>query len=487
MKPEKICDALGQLDESLVAEADAVRTQVRKKKIPWTRIASLAASFGLIALGVLAVKNLPAGTETLTVAAAEYPAAAPYPTDEFAPGFDERYKEWRESRQSGRPEPGYGDGLEGYLEKTVSKFLSKTEGENRVFSPLSLYMALSMAAETAEGESRAQILDLIGREDIESLRTQANNVWRGSYSNDGATTSIMANSLWFDNDLRYNINTVNTIADSYYASVYRGEMASEELNRAIRDWLNEQTGGLLEEAVKRVNIEDPSTIMAMFSTVYYRAKWADEFNPEKTEDGVFHTLSGDIPVEYMYRLINGMYYWSENFAAVQLGLENSGAIWLVLPDEGVDMDTLVNDEKLYRLTLSDYLSEEEWEDQVRIRIHLRMPKFDVSSDFSLTKGLQELGVSDIFSMENADLSPLVEDMESYREKNGNPHYSSVKQAARVAVDEEGVTAAAFTKMLIDGAAMPPEDEVEFTLERPFFFVLSHSDGLPLFTGVVNEP
>lgn len=487
MKPEKICDALGQLDESLVAEADAVRSQVKKKKIPWTRIVSLAASFVIIVLGVLLVRFLPSGSEAFTVAAAEYPYIAPYPEDEFGPGFEKRYDEWHESRRANRPESGYADGLEGYFEKTVSEFLSGTDGENRVFSPLSLYMALSMAAETAEGESRAQILSLIGKEDIESLRTQANNVWRGSYSNDGATTSIMANSLWFDNDLGYNIDTVNTIADTYYASVYHGEMASDELNEAMREWLSEQTGGLLEDAVRNVGIDDPDTIMAMFSTVYYRAKWETEFNPDKTEDGVFHALSGDMDAEFMYRRIEGQYYWSENFAAVQLGLENSGGIWLVLPDEGVSMDTLMADEKLYELTLNNYVPAEDWKDQVRIKINLRLPKFDISSDFSLTEGLRELGVTDIFDTEKADLSPLVENIDSYREANGNPYYSSAKQAARVAVDEEGITAAAFTEMLVAGAAEPPEEEVDFTLDRPFFFALSHSDGLPLFTGVVNEP
>ena len=38
-----------------------------------------------------------------------------------------------------------------------------------------------------------------------------------------------------------------------------------------------------------------------------------------------------------------------------------------------------------------------------------------------------------------------------------------------------------------GAAVPPEKEVYFTLDRPFLFVLTSHDGLPLFTGVVNAP
>jgi len=35
--------------------------------------------------------------------------------------------------------------------------------------------------------------------------------------------------------------------------------------------------------------------------------------------------------------------------------------------------------------------------------------------------------------------------------------------------------------------MPPKDEVDFVLDRPFLFVLTGTDGMPLFVGVVNDP
>ena len=57
----------------------------------------------------------------------------------------------------------------------------------------------------------------------------------------------------------------------------------------------------------------------------------------------------------------------------------------------------------------------------------------------------------------------------------------------VAIDEEGVTAAAYTVMMTCGAARPPEDEIDFTLDRPFLFLVTSQDNLPLFTGVVEQP
>ena len=65
--------------------------------------------------------------------------------------------------------------------------------------------------------------------------------------------------------------------------------------------------------------------------------------------------------------------------------------------------------------------------------------------------------------------------------------NQVQHAARVAVDEEGVTAAAFTVIGYCGAGMPPTDEMDLVFDRPFAFVIESNDNLPLFAGIVNEP
>ena len=80
----------------------------------------------------------------------------------------------------------------------------------------------------------------------------------------------------------------------------------------------------------------------------------------------------------------------------------------------------------------------------------------------------------------ADFSPIIPE-------NDGGYVSQVKHATRVAINEEGVTAAAFTVILRAGAAMPPKDEMDFALDRPFLFIIESQDGLPLFAGVVNQP
>ena len=68
------------------------------------------------------------------------------------------------------------------------------------------------------------------------------------------------------------------------------------------------------------------------------------------------------------------------------------------------------------------------------------------------------------------------------------YLSQTQHAARVAVDEEGVVAAAYTLLAEAGCGMPEKlEEVDFILDRPFLFAITGEDSLPLFAGVVAEP
>ena len=97
---------------------------------------------------------------------------------------------------------------------------------------------------------------------------------------------------------------------------------------------------------------------------------------------------------------------------------------------------------------------------------------------ALKSGLKSLGITSAFG-HDADFSPILSEQEAWLD--------AVNHAARVKIDEEGVEAAAYTVMAMAGAAMPPEDEMDFILDRPFLFVITSRDDLPLFAGVVNNP
>ena len=217
-------------------------------------------------------------------------------------------------------------------------------------------------------------------------------------------------------------------------------------------------------------------LLALATTVYYQGRWSQEFNPDNTAPETFHAPDGDVKCDFMHSSSSGSYCWGDQFSAVGKSVLYGGTLWMVLPDEGVSVDQLLDDPEVMEFLLSNG----EWENQKYLRVNLSMPKFDVSGQLDLIEGLQAMGITDVFDPAVSDFTPMTEAVEDLS-------VTQATHAARVAVDEEGVTAAAFTAMAAGGSGMPPEDEVDFTLDRPFLFVLTSAAGQPLFAGVVNQP
>jgi serine protease inhibitor len=70
----------------------------------------------------------------------------------------------------------------------------------------------------------------------------------------------------------------------------------------------------------------------------------------------------------------------------------------------------------------------------------------------------------------------------------NLFLGKIDHTVRVAVDEAGVIAAAYTVMdFLLNSGFPTNEEIDFVLDRPFLFVVSSHDQLPLITGVVEQP
>lgn len=464
MKHEQLAEAMGQISDAHISEASL---PTRKFSRPW-----LGAVAAILAVALLVT----ALARPKTVQAQGLIAAPVHP--EMVQYSENNWDAWRKGQNAQYDQPDhYASGTEHFFRTSIHHLLT-TETENAVCSPVNIYLALAMLAEAADGNSRQQLLDLLGSGSIEALRTRAGHMWNAHYCNDGLSTSILANSLWLDTCLQYNEDTVSTLANSYYASVYREDLGSDEANAALRAWVNDQTKGLLEDYAGTLEL-NRDTILALASTIYYNVQWPEEFREENNYDDVFHAPGGDTQVTYMYKLLTDEgYYRGEDFSAVALSLQDGSKMWLILPDEGyIPADILESGHALDMILGSG----DPRENQLYARVRLSVPKFDVASGTDLIPALKELGVTDVFNPETADLSAMIPPSDDA------PYVDQATHAARVSIDEKGVTATAHTVIIVDRAAADIEDEIDFVLDRPFLFLIESRDGLPLFSGVVNEP
>lgn len=485
MKPEELFDAIGMAEDAMIENAKEIkRTKKPKMFFQKKSFYGAIAAMLIIALGVGILWKSKAPESMLkayAMAEAVYPKMNPMPSeDDYMENdnwddYDIAYDKWKADKKIQRSYLDTSIDLTSFYKKSMQEFLRDAGSENRVYSPLNLYMALAMLAETTDGESRAQILDLLGTGNIEQLRKDVVSLWNSNYSDDNAMTCILANSLWLNEEADVKKETINRLAETYYASSYSGDPKEESYTQALRDWLNEQTGGLLKEMVDGVAL-DPQTLLALASTVYFNARWVDDFSESRTQSDIFFTPTGEVSCDFMNESNTNTYYWGEKFSAVQKSFHDyhgSSGMSFILPDEGVSPEELLSDAE----TLDFLFRNSQWENQKHLTINFSVPKFDVQSQIDLSEGLHNLGVTNVFSPTDADFTPITEETICV---TGATH------GARVMIDEEGCTAAAFTLML-NGSGMPPEEEVDFVCDRPFLFVITSETGLPLFIGIVNNP
>ena len=417
------------------------------------------------------------------IAKALYPQTAPYPKEEdyisANGGFDseayfQAYEKWS-AIANARPDLTAEEvqPLNAFFRASAREFLSGKD--NRVYSPLNIYMALAMLSDLTAGNSQKQILKLLDAKSADALRAQANRIWNALYTDDGTSATLLGSSLWLNQDVRFNADTLKKLSENYYASSYSGKMGSKEFDAALQTWLNQQTRGLLSEQASGVKMS-PETLLALATTIYFKANWGDEFNDAATKSDTFHAADGDRKAPFMRQTFTGAYYKGKGFTAVYKYLRDSG-MWLILPDKGkTPADLLKNNAVMDFLAAPD-----KYVNLSRADIHISLPKFDVSSDLSLIAGLQALGVKDVFNSAASDFTPMTTDTKEIV-------IGEAKHAARVKIDEEGCEAAAYTVMMANAtAAMQQPPKVEFTLDRPFAFAVTATENLPLFVGVVQTP
>ena len=467
---EKVAKALSYVDEKYVSAA----AKKKKKKAKYW-ISAIAAVLALVLLF-----NMPSIPLAITAKAVSIASDSRQTQRPDLDDYTDR-NEWRaeldkwQAAQTLQQETAKNAliDLAPFFTAGSAQFLSTQGSENMLWSPINAYIGLAMVTELTTGESRQQILDLFGTTSIEELRQQVGAIWEKSYQDNGHEISTLANSLWLEKGLNYQQDTMDNLAYHYYASVYQGDLGSAKMNNAIGAWLNNNTGGLLKNATENINLS-PDTILALYSTIYFQAKWQDQFNQANNTKDVFHTPNGDITATFMNKKLAQMYYyWGDHFSAVALGLKNGSWMWFILPDEGYTTADVLADGEYMQMVL-----QQEWENEKWMKVNLSVPKFDVNSTINLKDGFEKMGVTDVFTEGTANFSEITADMPIF--------LTAANQSVRVQIDEEGVKAAAYIEFPGAGSPAPPEEIIDFILDRPFLFAITTAN-IPLFIGTVNNP
>lgn len=380
---------------------------------------------GLIAF-VLAVMMTGCSTQSLrSLAAAETVTA----TD-----FDD-YETKMTIREENQLSEEFAESLNDFAADSAAALFAGEQG-NVNYSPVSLYLALALTSAGAEGQTQSEILEALRAENLsaQQLAEQCGCLYRLLVLKNEVGRLIPAASLWLNTGKNLKADFAKTAKENFYTDVFGANLQSDEAKEAMSRWIQEHTSGQLAPEMQL----DDMTEMILFTTLDFQDEWIDVFRSENNKKGDFTGSDGSVrQAEYMCTEINP-YSFSrgEGYTRSGLNMKNGNRMIFILPDEGVSVAKLAADPEILRQALTGY-------DQDYGDVIFEIPKFDFTSSMDLKKTVENLGAGNLFGG-GADL----------RGMTGEPLFlSSVRQQSRIAVDEKGVSAAAFTEMIYAGAAM----------------------------------
>ena len=326
---------------------------------------------------------------------------------------------------------------------------------NLAVSPYSAGVALSMLAEGAEGQTRAEFNKalndcLFKSEDLGG--------------NDKITVNSV-NSLWVDDNFSVRNRYVSLMQKDFDALVTTLSFSDPATVKAINNWCSEHTNGKITEIIDELS---PNDVMVLVNALYFKAPWLNSFDEHMTSSAKFHGSKSVSDVDMMARKAYMNYAEYNGCQLVELPYEGGRyAMYVLLPPEDMDINELIG-----------YLSQESYDAAMNSlqskEVLLKMPKVKVETSLLLNQSLQHMGIRTAFTGA-ADFKGISE--------MGPLSLGLVKQKCYVEISEKGTEAAAVTSAQIRMTALRPSQYVRMTVDRPYlFFVTDKQESNILFAG-----
>ena len=364
---------------------------------------------------------------------------------------------------------------------------------NTAVSPLSVFMALSMAAESANGDTRQEILDATGityeelAANIKYLCYTCNQVLdRGLGNSDGKNQIKSVNSLWVQNGVQVKDAGVNSLTSNYFADLFNMDFEGSDVNEIIKSYISNETNGLLSP-----NLElTAETFLVLMNVVYLRDIWS-EFGSDldltdKPYDFVNYdrsTLSTQLLKGY-YR--GGKAVETEKFRKFYTTTNAGLSMTFFVPKDGYTLDDIYTSDVLNDPT--PYVTVDTTSNpEVNYRFHTRcfFPEFEASFDDDIKDEIHKMGVNKFFTRGGCDFANLTDE---------DVYCNKIRHITKLEVSRKGIEGAAVTVEYMDEAMSPGPGHEEkrwedvyydFPVDRNFAYVLS-KEGVPIFTGVVKS-
>ena len=350
--------------------------------------------------------------------------------------------------------------------------------KNYMFSPLSVKMALALAANGAEGDTKNEILNTLGIKNLDEFNTLSKDLIK-RYSKTDVLCLNIANSIWINKDkTKQNFsNDFKSLATEYYNADVK-TVDNKNAVGEINSWVKDKTKGKIPQI-----IDNADNFWAMLvNAIYFKGAWENEFSTYLTKPDEFTNADGTkTQTDFMNKTSWIPYAETKSAKIIELPYKNrvdkfsdSGeyigtdsfddidvSMYLMLADSGINTEQELHaaiDGKSFERTYTK----------------LSMPKFKIEYSERLNDTLKNIGIQTAFNTKTARFEKMFD--------SGNMWFTDTIHKTFISVDEKGTEAAAVTAIGMAGASLPPEP-IELKFNKPFYFAIrDNTSGEILFMG-----
>ena len=219
----------------------------------------------------------------------------------------------------------------------------------------------------------------------------------------------------------------------------------------------------------------PQSRLVLTNAIYFKGDWTRPFSKAATRDEIFHVSSDKTTTApLMHKTDDFKFTAVDGLKALELPYGNGDLSTVVLlPDEIDGLAAL--EQKLSYESLTRWMNGLQ-----RRKVRVFLPRFKLTSEFSLSTVLAAMGMPLAFDQKRADFTGIGTEEGLY--------ISAVLHKAFVDVNEEGTEAAAATAVVMRAlAAMIPTEPPLFRADHPFLFLIvdNRTKSILFFGRVIN--
>ena len=331
----------------------------------------------------------------------------------------------------------------------------KNKGKNLTISPLSLFQAISLVTNGANGDTQNELLKLLddkGMEEINEINFKILSELKE------ITTLEMGNAIMTKLSPLYKF--LKFVTDKYNAEI----QPLKNVNQ-INKWCDNKTHGKIKEIIDKL---DSNIFMIILNAVYFKGIWLKKFSDKLTSKKLFYNYNLETNGKEVDTMkISSYYYYFQdaNLQAIQFDYEkDSMSALIILPKKELDINELINifnDDNEYLYTIIN--------NSKNCKVNVQMPKFEITFKENLKQILKEMGVTLAFD-KNADFTNI-------RSQN-DLLIDEIIHKTYLKVDEGGTEAAAVTAINMGfKMSILPRQEITYNMiiNRPFLFIIRNKN------------